>query len=219
VETEDQRDPQEIRNNSFIERAIYMKIYKSPLNEITRWEILNRSKRQAPVRYKKKDGYKSFYTARDFTNIDFAKLFTNDTFVWKSRVGGYETIVSFEGAFANLYNKIGSWSGKNRWKRINLKLLTTCLSQALDEEDLYLSCTCDDFKYRFDYWLSMKYDAKYGPKQTTKPKVRNVNDNKGFVCKHLLSSLHGKKWVPAAAKAWLEFIRDNPELAEELIWG
>lgn len=195
-----------------------MKIYKSPLNEITRWEILNRSKREAPVRYKKKGNYKSYYTARDFTNIDFEQLFTNDTFVWKSRVGDYITVVSFEGAFANLYSKVGSWNGKNRWKRIDLKLLTTCLSHALDEEDLYLSCTCDDFRYRFDYWLSQA-GGKYGQLQNKPPKVRNVKNNKGYVCKHLLSSLHGKKWIPAAAKAWLEYIRSNPELAEELIWG
>jgi hypothetical protein len=83
-----------------------------------------------------------------------------------------------------------------------------------------VACGCPDFKYRFDYWLSRpEIDGKYGVKQNRPPKVRNVKNNKGFVCKHILSVLYGKRWVPAAAKAWLGYIKSNPKLAEELIWG
>jgi hypothetical protein len=163
---------------------------------------------------------KKFYRAKDFNNVDFEELFTNDSFVWRSRVGDYIVTISFEGAFQNLYNEVRSWSGNNRWKRLTLNLLTKCLSKALDSEDLQVACTCDDFKYRFDYWLSRPdVDGKYGPKQDVAPKVRNVNNNRGYVCKHILSVLYGKRWVPAAAKAWLNYIQANPKIAEELIWG
>lgn len=197
-----------------------MKNCKTPLNEITRWEIIRRSQREAsgtpdnPGRWQKK----SFYRAKDFNNVDFEELFTNDTFVWKSRVGDYIVVISFEGAFSNLYNIVRSWGGTNRWKRIDLKMLTKCLSKSLDEDDLYVSCTCPDFKYRFDYWLTQA-GAKYGTPQNRPPRVRNVKNNKGYVCKHILAVLYGKRWVPAAAKAWLSYIRQNPELAEEMIWG
>lgn len=189
---------------------------KTPLNEITRWEIIRRSQRESPERFMKK----KFYRAKDFNNVDFEELFTNDSFVWRSRVGDYIVTISFEGAFQNLYNEVRSWSGKNRWKRLTLNLLTNCLSKALDSEDLQVACTCDDFKYRFDYWLSRPdVDGKYGPKQDVAPKVRNVNNNRGYVCKHILSVLYGKRWIPAAAKAWLNYIQANPKIAEELIWG
>ena len=197
-----------------------MKKYKTPLNEVTRWEILRRSQREAsgtpqnPGRWQKK----SFYRAKDFNNVDFEQLFTNDTFVWSSRVGDYIVTVSFEGAFSNLYSVVRSWKGTDRWKRIDLKLLTKCLSKAMDEEDLYVNCTCPDFVYRFAYWLT-KADAKYGTPQNTPPRVRNVKNNKGGACKHVLAVLYGKRWVPAAAKAWLEYIKTNPEVAEEMIWG
>ena len=193
-----------------------MKTYKTPLNEITRWEIIRRSQKESPERSAKKQ----FYKAKDFKNINFEKLFTNDSFVWQSRVGDYIVTISFEGAFQKLYDEVRSWSGRNRWKRIDLKLLTKCLSDALDTEDLQVACGCDDFKYRFDYWLSRPdVDGKYGVKQNRPPKVRNVNNNKGYVCKHVLAVLYGKRWVPAAAKAWLQYIKANPELTEELIWG
>lgn len=113
----------------------------TPLNEVTRWEIIRKSQRESPMRFKKMKLYK----AKDFNNVDFESLFTTDTFTWKSRVGDYIVTISFEGAFSNLYTQVGSWSGKNRWKKIDLKLLTKCLSKSLDEDDLYIDCTCPDF--------------------------------------------------------------------------
>lgn len=186
----------------------------TPLNEVTRWEIIRKSQRESPMRFKKMKLYK----AKDFNNVDFESLFTTDTFTWKSRVGNYIVTISFEGAFSNLYTEVGSWSGKNRWKRIDLKLLTKCLSKSLDEDDLYIDCSCSDFLYRFSWWATQA-DAKYGVQQNRPPRVRNVKNNQGFCCKHLLAVLYGKRWVPAAAKAWLQYIRSNPNVAEELIWG
>lgn len=189
-------------------------LQKLPLNEITRWEIINRSKRESPERFQKQ----KFYKAKDFDSVDFEELFNNDTFTWRSRVGDYIVTISFEGPFSNLYQIVGSWSGKNRWKRIDLKTLTKCLSKALDEEDLYVDCTCSDFLYRFSFWATQA-GMKYGVQQNRPPKVRNVKNNKGYVCKHILSVLYGKRFVPGAAKAWLQYIQANPEVAEELIWG
>ena len=187
---------------------------KLPLNEITRWEIIRRSQRESPERFEKNKNYK----AKDFDGVDFMELFELDTFTWKSRVGDYIVTISFEGPFSSLYQVVGSWSGKNRWKRIDLKLLTKCLSKALDEDDIYFDCSCKDFVYRFAFWATQA-DAKYGAQQNRPPRVRNVKNNKGYCCKHILSVLYGKRFVPAAAKAWLEYIRANPELAEEMIWG
>ena len=72
--------------------------------------------------------------------------------------------------------------------------------------------------YRFAYWATQA-DCKYGTPQTIAPKVRNVNNNKGYVCKHILAILYGKRWVRSAAKAWLEYMRSNPDLTEYYIWG
>ena len=188
---------------------------KSPLNEITRNQIIRRSKQESPDRFAK---IKNYFRQKDFENVNFVKLFEDDEFVWTSTIGDYDVTISFEGAFQNLYNFVRSWGGKDRWKRINIQLLSKCLTKSLDTEDLYVDCTCPDFRYRFAFWLTQA-DAKYGKPENRRPTVRNVKNNKGFVCKHILSVLYGKRWVPAAAKVWLEYIRANPELAEEYIWG
>lgn len=191
---------------------------KTPLNEITRREILRRSKTESESsrrRYFKLQNYSS----RNIS-IDFVELYSYDSFVARMRVGGYDVIVSFEGPFENLYQTVRGWGGVNRWKRITLKILTDCISKALDDEDLQVDCSCPDFQYRFAYWLSRPdVDAKYGMKQNTEPEVRNTGNNQGYVCKHVLAALYGKRWVIAAAKIWLNYIRTNPGLTEEAIWG
>lgn len=190
---------------------------KTPLTEITRMDILLRSKKESPTRFDKKRFY---YRVKDFDALNFEELFENDSFVWTNRVGDYLVTISFEGAFQELYSRVRNWGGINRWKRITPKLLTQCLSDAMDSEDLQVRCTCPDFQYRFAYWLSRPdVDGIYGTKQNVAPTVRNTQNNQGYVCKHILASLYGKRWVPAAANAWYKFIQTNPEFAEELIWG
>ncbi len=188
--------------------------YRMPLNEVTRWEIIRRSQREAPIRFQKKANYR----AKDFNNVDFKDLFENDNFTWSSRVGDYVVTISFEGAFDLLQYQLKSMKGKNRWKRINHRMLVDVLSKALDTEDLFIDCTCPDFKFRFSYWCTQA-DCKYGLQQNRPPTVRNVKNNHGYCCKHILAVLYGKRWVPAAAKSWLDFIRANPELSEWYIWG
>ncbi len=190
---------------------------RTSLNEVTRWEILRRSKIESPDRYKKKDNY----TPKDFRNVDFEELFTNNTFTWSTRVYGednYIVTISFEGPFDILKFNLKSMRGKNRWKRITQQMVFKALTTALDTEDLYFECSCPDFTYRFRYWAT-QLDCVHGVPQNTPPKVRNVKNNKGYCCKHILAILYGKRWVQSAAKAWLQYMRANPELTEFYIWG
>lgn len=184
------------------------------LMEVTRWEMIRAAQSQSPDRYEKRRNYR----ARDFDNVDFAKLFTDDEFVWMSRVGDYVVTVCFLGAFDELRMRLRSMRGRNRWKRITLRDVVESLSRALDTEDLYVNCSCPDFIYRFSFWATQQ-ECKYGDPENRPPKVRNVNNNKGYVCKHILAVLYGKRWVTAASKAWLSFMQANPELTEYYVWG
>ena len=190
---------------------------KTSLMEVTRWEILRRSQSESPDRFRKKDKY----SPKDFKNVDFEDLFTNNTFTWSTRVHGqnnYIVTISFEGPFDLLKYQLKSMKGKNRWKRITLPMVTKALSNALDTEDLYVDCSCPDFIYRFAFHATQA-DCKYGVPQNTPPTVRNVKNNKGYCCKHILAILYGKRWVQSAAKAWLSYMQANPELTEFYIWG
>ena len=197
-----------------------MNVYKkdkTTLLEVTRWEILRRSQKESPPRYAKKANY----SPKDFKNVDFEDLFENNTFTWSTRVKGasnYIVTISFDGPFDLLKYELKSMRGKNRWKRVTLDMVTKALSRALDTEDLYVNCSCPDYKYRFHFWATQA-GCNYGVPQNRAPKVRNVKNNKGYCCKHILAILYGKRWVQSAAKAWLAYMKANPELTEYYIWG
>ena len=191
--------------------------HKSNLQEVTRWQMINSGRQKSPDRFAKRVKY----SPKDFRTVDFEDLFEEDRFTWRTRVHGesdYICTISFEGAFEYLKYNLSSMRGKNRWKRITINMVAEALSKSLDSEDLYVDCGCPDFKYRFAFWATQD-DCKYGLPQNTPPKVRNVNNNKGYVCKHLLALLYGKRWVRSAAKAWLDYMRANPDLTEYYIWG
>ena len=187
------------------------------LTEVTRWEMINASKSKSPDRFLKSKNY----SPKDFKNVDFEDLFVNDRFTWSTRVYGdehYIVTISFEGPFEFLKDTLKSMKGKNRIKRVTQQMLARALSVCLDTEDLYVDCSCPDFKYRFAYHATQA-DCKYGTPQNKAPTVRNVKNNKGYVCKHILAILYGKRWVQSAATAWYTYIQANQELAQYYIWG
>lgn len=186
------------------------------LNETTRGEIIKNSKLQSPARIARSRNYSS----RDFKDVDFKKLFTNDEFVWTAAVGKYLVTIAFEGPFEELKWLVKSMKGPNRIKRLNQKLVQGALSKALDTEDLYVRCTCADWIYRFAKQASDE-NYIYGKPETRPNRYpqTNMDHNQGKACKHILAVLIGKRWVPWAAKAWLQYMQANPELTNFYLWG
>lgn len=188
---------------------------KIKLNEVLRSQMIKGSKLQSPDRLARSKKY----SAKDFKNVNFRQLMERDTFTWIAKVGDYTVAISFEGPFEDLKYYVKSMRGPNRLKRISVKLVAAALSKSLDENDLYISCSCPDFKHRFSYHATQA-DCKFGKPETRAPKYKRTNkdNNKGYVCKHLLSVLIGKRWVNSAAKAWLDYMLFNPERTEDLLW-
>ncbi len=186
------------------------------LQEVTRSEIVKSSKLQSPIRLAKSKKY----SLKDFREVDFKKLFETDTFVWNANIGDYIVTISFEGPFEELKWYVKSMRGPNRIKRISEKLVASALSKALDDNDIYVNCTCADFIYRFAYQAT-QMDYKYGKPENRPNRYKHTNKdhNQGYVCKHCLAVLIGKRWVPSAARAWLLFMRKNVELTEFYLWG
>lgn len=117
---------------------------KNNLQEVTRWQMINSGRQKSPDRFAKRVNY----SPKDFRTVDFEDLFSEDRFTWRTRVHGednYIVTISFEGAFEYLKYNLSSMRGKNRWKRITLNMVAEALSKSLDNEDLYVDCSCPDF--------------------------------------------------------------------------
>ena len=185
------------------------------LDEVLRRDIIQASKRQSPERLLRSKKY----SIKDFKQVNFKQLFERDTFTWISKVGKYTVAISFEGPFEELKFYVKSMRGPNRINRLSEKLVASALSKALDTNDLYVTCSCPDFKYRFSYYATQA-DFKFGKPENRPNRFKRTNkyNNNGMVCKHILAVLQGKRWVPFAAKAWLQYMKQNPELTESFLW-
>lgn len=191
-------------------------VRKINLCEVTRMEMIRAAKIQSPDRFLKRNNY----STRDFKNVNFKKLMIDDEFLTVLRVGDYVVSVHFYGAFEELQYLVRSMRGPNRVKRLSKTVVQEALSRALDTEDLHVGCSCADFKFRFRYYATQK-DYLFGkPEEHRHPKYKktNMDDDRGYVCKHILAVLYGKRWVPFAAKAWLEYMQANPEITEDYLW-
>ena len=189
------------------------------LNEVTRMQMIQAAKSKSPDRFVKRLNYNT----KQFKDVDFKRLFEDDTFFWYAGVGDHMVILEFDGAFEELKWLTKGMKGPNKINRLNREIVTKALSLALDESDLRVACACEDFKYRYAFYAVEKgYSADpASQKHHYRPKYKKTNkdDNKGYVCKHILAVLYGKRWIPAAASAWLEWMKANPELTAQYLFG
>ena len=189
------------------------------LTEVTRMQMIQAAKSKSPDRFVKRLNYNT----KQFKDVDFKRLFEDDTFLWYAAVGDHMVILEFDGAFEELKWLTKGMKGPNKIKRLTREIVTKALNLALDESDLRVACACSDWSYRFRFYAVEKgYSADPASnKYHYRPKYARTNkdDNKGYVCKHILAVLYGKRWVPAAAKAWLEWMQANPELTSEYLFS
>ena len=70
---------------------------------------------------------------------------------------------------------------------LELKKQGVDYKKALKNSKLGLECSCDDYRYRFRYWLTKMEALPNGAiKELRYPKIRNANTEHKFVCKHIV---------------------------------
>lgn len=159
------------------------------LLEKTRKELLTKQKSETPARVKRA----AAYTISNVT-ID-AEAFLNNWLVIKCNINGnsssYTDVIAFEGVFTDLIEVIKELSSHV----VNSKSIIKSIHASLDKNDIYLSCDCADFKYRYDYW-STQGKFKWGKLQNSNgDKIRNPHNDMGSMCKHLYALLRSNKFL------------------------
>lgn len=81
------------------------------------------------------------------------------------------------------------------------------IKQCLNREDVYIHCSCPDFKYRFAYWSTVNNYNSGEPQPSNGKKIRNPNDSLGSGCKHCLLVLNDVGWVIKLASTINNYIK------------
>ena len=180
---------------------------KIPILEASRQNLLTKSKtsNKGRERYKKRVKSKVANQVKQFNSINMDKLFKDDILTVDVAVNGetdnYIVKISF-GGFLDLLRKEVS---KNNI--FDLRTVTRALLDGFNKDDVYIHCSCPDWKWRFAYWAT-KNDINSGEPQNDNGKwIRNPDDRLGSGCKHVLLVLSNNSWLIKVASVIKNYVK------------
>lgn len=116
---------------------------KHKVEEVSRNELLAKSKSQTITRYKKSAAYKGFY----IVDIDTTSVFTTNSLRVTCKVGDYWDTVEME----NILYWVQIEAEKNDNRQINTKGVTAAIMNSIDGMDIKVDCNCRRFLFRRKY--------------------------------------------------------------------
>jgi hypothetical protein len=178
------------------------------LDEATRTQLVAQSKNVGQYkdtsrgrnRFERKKYSKVANSVKAYNRIDMNKFFKQDILEVNIPVVGetdeYTVTVKFEGVVAEMQKNI-----KNNSNKMEFRTIIQSLTKVFNTTDVYIRCTCADFKYRFKHHLIVNGMSVDDTSQDPGPGkgIANPNDDMGRGCKHTLLSLSNGEWMMKVA--------------------
>ena len=175
---------------------------KNKLEEVSRNELLVKTKGETVDRYNKAAGYRGF----SIYNIDTSNILRYNSLVVICRVGKYNTAVELEEIL--YWIQIVAENTKSYTKnQINTKVVTQAIMNSIDGLNIKVDCECGDWKYRMAYQAT-QWGYKYGTPENRPANIRNP-EGRGALCKHLTSILGNKRWLQQVTSTLLNWLEAN----------
>ena len=181
------------------------------INEDKRTQLVADSKRgkrekDGLTRYQKRLKSRVANSVREFNNIDMNELFKNNIITISINVKGetdnYLVKISYGGFLDTLKDELKR-TGK---EIIDLRLIIRALIITFNKEDVYISCSCEDFFYRFGYWATVN-KINSGEPQLIPSDETNPNNDLGPGCKHIMLVLSNTSWLIKVASVINNYIK------------
>lgn len=158
------------------------------------------------TRYQKRLKSHVSNSTKEFNQINMDNFFKNDILTVSIRVRGetdnYLVKLSWGGVLDSLYNE---WKHTQN-DHIDLRNIIKALIISFNKNDVYIHCSCPDFKYRFGYWATMN-DINSGEPELIPSDETNPNDDLGPACKHSMLVLSNTSWIIKVASVINNYIK------------
>lgn len=178
------------------------------LAEATRTQLVAQSRNvgqykdtsRGKTRLDRKKYSKIANAVKSYNSIDMNKLFKQDILQVNIPVVGesdeYTVTIKIEGVVAEIQKNI-----KNNNNKMEFRTVIQSLTKVFNTTDVYVKCTCPDFKYRFAHWNIIKNVSVDDSASDPGPGkgIANPNDDKGRGCKHILLVLSNGAWMMKVA--------------------
>lgn len=156
------------------------------------------------TRYQKRVKSKVKANVNNLNKIDFNKLFKDNIVSVNLEVQGETDTYTVTVAFGGFLDRLKTELKRNK-EELNLKIVIRALLNAFNSDNVKVRCTCDDFKYRQSYYLSVEGNIA-GEKETRPSDITNPNNDLGDGCKHIMLVLSNQSWVIKLASVIFNYI-------------
>lgn len=201
------------------------------LEEATRTQLVAQSRNvgqykdasRGKTRLERKKYSKLANAVKAYNAIDMNKVFKQDILQVSIPVVGetdeYTVTIKIEGVIAEMQKNI-----KNNGNKMEFRTIIQSLTKVFNTTDVYVKCSCPDFKYRFAHWNIIKNVSVDDSSQDPGPGkgIANPNDDKGRGCKHVLLALSNGEWMMKVASVinnYCHFLSEKkPEIFLKLVF-
>lgn len=176
------------------------------LYEDSRRQLISKSKssEKGRERYNKRNRSRVANTVKSFNQIDMNKLFKEGILTVNIPVHGetddYRVRITFGGFLEILRDQIAEKDA------VELRDISRTCIIGFNKADVFISCTCEDFKYRFQYYATVN-DLNSGAPETRPSDITNPDDSLGSGCKHILLVLNNTSWILRVARVINNYIK------------
>lgn len=174
------------------------------LDEATRTQLVAQSRNVGQYkdtsrgrnRMERKKYSKVVNSVKAFNSINMNSVFKQDILQVDIPIVGetdeYTVTIKLEGVVAEIQKNI-----KNNGNKFEYRTIIQALTKVFNTTDVYVKCTCPDYKYRFAHWNIIKNVSVDDSSQDPGPGkgIVNPNDDKGRGCKHILVCLSNGDWM------------------------
>lgn len=176
------------------------------LTEDKRQSLINKSKtsEKGKKRFDRRNKSKVANTVKSFNSIDMNKLFKEDILTVNIPVNGetddYIVRITFGGFLEILRSHVSTD------RELNFRDVARAAITGFNRDDVFIHCSCPDFKYRFNYYAT-RNSINSGTPETRPSKITNPDDSLGSACKHVLLVLNNTSWIIRVARVIVNYIK------------
>ena len=178
----------------------------SVLHEDKRSELIAKSKssHKGHQRFNRRNKSRIHNTVKAMNSIDMNKLFKDDILTVNIPVKGetddYVVRITFGGFLEILRDQINA-SGSLSFREVSRAAII-----GFNRDDVYINCTCPDWKYRFAYFAT-RNQLNSGTPETRPSNITNPDDSLGSACKHVLLVLNNTSWIVRVSRVIVNYVK------------
>lgn len=176
------------------------------LLEDNRRELIAKSKssHKGHQRFNRRNKSRIQNTVKAMNSIDMNKLFKDDILTVNIPVKGetdnYVVRITFGGFLEILRDQINA-SGNFSFREVSRAAII-----GFNKDDVYINCTCPDWKYRFAYFAT-RNQLNSGTPETRPSNITNPDDSLGSACKHVLLVLNNTSWIVRVSRVIANYVK------------